>query len=133
MEIIGLTGGIGCGKSTISKMFLDNNIPVIDTDRISKKFYTSLSFQKKLIDNFKGITTNKEFDKQKLRELVFNNKNELEALNRILIPLIIEEVHKELKDVDNNIVLWERVEVKQYTMKELEAIVGHKFEIKESK
>lgn len=37
MFLVGLTGGIGCGKSTVSKMFCDMDIPLIDSDQIARK------------------------------------------------------------------------------------------------
>jgi dephospho-CoA kinase len=37
MFIIGLTGGIGTGKSTVSDIFLENDIPVVDADKMARK------------------------------------------------------------------------------------------------
>ena len=54
MKIIGLTGGIGSGKSTVSKILLNHNIPVYDSDSKAKKLMNSSNELKEMIIEYFG-------------------------------------------------------------------------------
>ena len=65
MKIIGLTGGIACGKSTISKFLEKNNIKVIDCDVLCNYFYNNLNFIDTLISVFGDkVLNNGVFEKK---------------------------------------------------------------------
>ena len=99
--ILGLTGGIATGKTTVAKMFLSLGAKVIDADRIShrlmdeneklKKILTS-TFGKDILDE-KGRIKRKE-----LAGLTFGNPAALRRLNKIMHPAIISRIKKELKE-----------------------------------
>ena len=82
--IIGLTGGIGSGKTTAARMFETLGIPVFIADDEGRR-QTGISAIKKLIINVFGteIITNDEIDRKKLASIVFNNSLMLQKLNDI--------------------------------------------------
>ena len=88
---IGLTGGIGSGKSTIASLFAMRGVPVIDTDEIARgltepgqKCYDEINqiFGDGILD------VNRRIDRNKLRERVFDNTAERQRLEAILHPRI---------------------------------------------
>ena len=102
--ILGLTGGIGTGKSTVAKMLRGKNIPVVDTDSISKEIieYPEIIEKIKAEISSKIFNNENKLDRKKLSEIVFENKDKLKKLNEIMHPVILkkmwEEVEKLKKD-----------------------------------
>ena len=97
MIVVGLTGGIASGKSTISKILEGNGIPVIDVDRISREIVKPESLALNSIKNEFGndvIARNGELDRKKLAGIVFKDARKLESLNAITLPIIKEEIRK---------------------------------------
>lgn len=96
--IIGLTGGIGCGKSSASKFFSDLGINVIDTDVISRELTQPHSLATSMIQNTFGdvfIAADGTLDRNRMRDFIFSNNDARTKLEKILHPLILEEtVHK---------------------------------------
>lgn len=86
-KIIGLTGGIGSGKSTIAKYFEEKGIPVYIADIEAKRILDSKIITGRIIDAFGiEIAQNEGIDKAKLSALVFNNPEKLKILNEIIHP-----------------------------------------------
>ncbi|MCY7408724.1 MAG: dephospho-CoA kinase [Chitinophagales bacterium] len=88
---IGITGGIGSGKSTVCKIFETLGIPVFYADEESKKI---LSTDVEVISEVKRIFGNEVFsnnipDRKKISETVFNQPEKLKQLNSILHPAVI--------------------------------------------
>jgi len=92
--IIGLTGGIASGKSTVTDYLSKLNIPIIDADLIARQVVAPESKGLKLlIEAFgSGIIINGGLNRKKLREIVFNDKSSLSQLNAITHPLIREKI-----------------------------------------
>ena len=93
--VIGLTGGIGSGKTSAAKFFTSVGVDVIDTDKIARKLTQSQgsaipSIQKSFGKNF--ITVNGALDRKKMRDLIFSNDASRRLLEAILHPLIRTEV-----------------------------------------
>ena len=92
MKIVGLTGGIGSGKSTVAAMFADFGIPVYNSDGEAKKLMAeSPSIIRKIItllgeDSYK----NGELDRAYISQLVFKDAKLLQALNAIVHPAVRE-------------------------------------------
>ena len=88
MIVVGLTGGMGSGKSTIAKYIKNKRIPVFDSDAEVKKLYTKKDEDliKTIIkiDNNNEIFQNNKVNKKTLREIVFNNKKKLAMLEKII-------------------------------------------------
>ena len=98
--ILGLTGGIGSGKSTVSGIFLSIGIKVFDADVIAKNILENEQVKEEIKEKI-----GKEFiipkvnviDKILLKKEVFNNPSKLNILNSIIHPRVIEE-YKKLHD-----------------------------------
>ena len=99
MLTIGLTGGIGCGKTTVSRLFEKRNIPVIDADVISHAIVQPGQPTLLLLKETFGeqvLLPNGELNRQYLRELVFNDPNKKETLEGIMHPIIFGIMHDDL-------------------------------------
>ena len=90
MKIIGLTGGIGSGKSKILSVFSTYGIPCYESDRRAKWLMQRDAELKSKIKSFFGdqIYENDQFNQRKLAKLVFANKYKLEALNSLVHPRV---------------------------------------------
>ena len=90
--MIGLTGGIGSGKSVVAKVFATLGIPVFNADEAAKRIMqTSPEIKAKLIQQFgKDIYNESGLDKEKLSGIVFNDPFQLQLLNAIIHPVTIQ-------------------------------------------
>jgi len=92
---IGLTGGIGCGKSTVATLFQTLGIPVIDSDIISHQLTQSGGKAIPLIKEAFGtsvIDTQGALDRPAMRQRVFSDPTAMQQLEAILHPLIRSEM-----------------------------------------
>ena len=85
---IGLTGGIGSGKTTVAKIFELLNVPVYYADAVSKSLYTT---DKVLMENIKAhfgeaIYTGNQLNRSMMASIVFNNPEQLAVLNSLVHP-----------------------------------------------
>ena len=109
MIVVGLTGGIGSGKSTVAKLFLQLGIPVYNSDDVAKELMNnSNSLQAKIIellgnDAIYGGQINRSF----IAEKVFGNKKMLENLNAIVHPEVKKHFSKWLKNQNSKYVIKE--------------------------
>ncbi|CDO01660.1 Dephospho-CoA kinase [Oceanobacillus picturae] len=93
--IIGLTGSIASGKSTVSLMFHDLNVPVIDADKISREVVNPHEdAYNKIVDTFGNsiLQDDKTIDRAKLGEIIFNDHVMREKLNNIVHPAVRERM-----------------------------------------
>ena len=90
---IGLTGGIGTGKSTVAKMFKILGIPVFDADSTAKKMMNNNEeLKQKIREEFgDGVYQNGTLNRKYLAEIVFNDSYKLEKLNALVHPIAIQE------------------------------------------
>lgn len=106
-KVIGLTGSIASGKSTVSEKLKLLGYPVIDCDEINHKILKKgRSGYNHVLEEFGSEILNEvgQIDRKKLGSLVFNDKSMKEKLNQILHPLIKKRVIEEIKQIDNGIV-----------------------------
>ena len=91
-KMIGLTGGIGSGKSVVAKIFATIGIPVFNADEEAKRIMqTSPAIKTKLIEQFGNDIYNElGLDKEKLAAIVFNDPFQLQLLNAIVHPVTIQ-------------------------------------------
>jgi dephospho-CoA kinase len=100
MLVIGLTGGIGSGKSTVARIFAELGVPIIDTDIIAKELTeTGLPAYLAIVDAFGLgiIMDNGQLDRRRLRNLIFKDPNKKLWLEELLHPLIRQEVAERIK------------------------------------
>ncbi len=100
---IGLTGGIGSGKTTISKIFQNLGVPIFNSDLVARSIVNS---NQMAISQIKGIFgddiyVNNELDRKKLAPIVFNDKLMLDKLNAIVHPLVAQNYAKWCKEYDH--------------------------------
>ena len=96
---IGLTGGIGSGKTTIAKLFAKLKVDIIDTDLIAHQLVKPhTSAFTKIIKYFGNsiITKTGKLDRQKLATIIFSNPQQKKWLEDLLHPLIWQTVQKKL-------------------------------------
>ncbi len=97
--IIGLTGGIGSGKTAVSDLFQDLGITIVDADLASRVVVEKGREElNKISDHFGQdiLTTEGELDRAKLREIIFNSEEEKLWLESLLHPAIAAQIKMEL-------------------------------------
>ena len=109
MKIIGLTGGIGSGKSTISKEFKCNSIPVYDSDTRAKILMNSSKVLKaKLIEFFGSSAYSNGFlNKKYISNLIFNDSSALNKINSIVHPAVFDDFINWKSRLNNDFVIYE--------------------------
>ena len=92
MYKVGLTGGIGSGKTTVGKVFERLGIPVFRADDEARKITNSdFNVINQLEKEFgEDIYINKEINKKKLASIIFNDNKALEKVNAIIHPVVRE-------------------------------------------
>lgn len=91
MRVVGLTGGIASGKSTVAAMFRERGVPVIDADQLAREVVApGQSALAEIVAHFgEGVLDERgELDRKKLGALVFSDDQARAALNRITHPRI---------------------------------------------
>ena len=108
--IIGLTGGIGTGKSTVSRKLREKGYPVIDLDVISREVIEYPEVIDELVRNFgieilesqNNISGKKSISRNKLRQTVFKEEKKVSVLNSIMHPPIVEEMRRQVEKFKKN-------------------------------
>ncbi len=98
-KIIGLTGGIGSGKTTVAKYFASKGIPVYIADEAAKNIMDDKSVVQEVQTIFSENVIQKDglLDRNAIRELVFKDKSKLEQLNKIVHPKVKVDFENWLK------------------------------------
>ncbi len=108
MLIVGLTGGIGCGKSTACNFFAQLGVPVIDTDELAREAVSVESDTlAKLTDEFGAdiLLPDKSLNRSLLRKQVFSNPTSLAKLESIIHPEIRRLLSQRLSQIDTEYVV----------------------------
>lgn len=89
--ILGLTGGIACGKTTISNIFKQLGVKVIDADKVAREVIELPEIVNQIKKNYGDeVFINGKLDRKKLREIIFNDKEKIMKLNSIIHPKVID-------------------------------------------
>jgi dephospho-CoA kinase len=109
MKIIGLTGGIGSGKSTVLKMFEALGATTYIADLEAKKLMNTNAELIKQITNLFGqeAYTNKQLNSKYISSIVFNDNEKLKALNNLVHPVVREHFKKFTNNCDAAFVIYE--------------------------
>lgn len=107
--VIGLTGGIGSGKTTISKMFEEIGIPVYISDKEAQKIIETNARVKESIKSLFGelAYVDGKYNRKYIAEIVFKNKYKLQKLNDIVHPLVAKHFEE-----------WKQLQSSLYVIKE---------------
>ena len=106
--VLGLTGGIGSGKSAVSAMFEELGIQVVDADIVAREVVEPGSLGlKKITEHFGDeiLTSNGTLDRAKLRAIIFADESQKQWLNNLLHPLIRGSMLSQLKQATSNYVI----------------------------
>jgi len=101
MKVIGLTGGIGSGKSTVSRFLAELGAVIIDADKVGHEaFKPDTELWGEVVAAFgrQILTANGDIDREKLGEIVFGNPESLARLNQIMHPGMYEIVKAQLEE-----------------------------------
>lgn len=109
MKIVGLTGGIGSGKSTIAEWFSEAGISVYNSDNEAKRLMNESSEIKgKLIKLFgPDVYLNETLNRKLISSQVFENKDLLEQLNQIVHPEVFKDFEKWIQNQNSPFVIKE--------------------------
>lgn len=111
--VIGLTGGIGTGKSTVSQILQEKKFPVIDLDTISHEVIKIPKVIEKILENFgKEVLENSgnfenennaiRISREKLGKIIFENKEKRLLLNSIMHPEILHTMREQISKYKKN-------------------------------
>lgn len=95
MLVIGLTGGIGSGKSTVADLFAKHGITIIDADAIARQVTNTEHPALQKISGYFGsdiLLTDGSLDRTKLKKIIFSEPQKREWLEQLLHPLIRQEM-----------------------------------------
>lgn len=121
MFTVALTGGIGCGKTTVCKLFSQHNIPVIDTDIIARELVEPGQTALIEIVSFFGnsiLFKDGSLDRKSLAGKIFQNQKNRNILESILHPKIRNRVNEKIKSLSSTYVVIAiplLIETSQYT------------------
>lgn len=109
MYKVGITGGIGSGKSTVCRMLAERGVALYDADSRAKALMsTSEALRRALIDNFGAETFNADgLNRAYLAGRVFNDAEQLRLLNSIVHPAVIEDFEAWAEAQEGNYVVFE--------------------------
>ena len=109
MKIVGLTGGIGSGKSTVLNQFKNLGINTYSADNAAKKLINSDKDLIKSIKNLFGdnIYENNILDSVKLSKIVFNDPYKLKSLNSIIHPAVAKDFESFIKTINGDYIVKE--------------------------
>lgn len=100
---IGLTGGIGCGKSSVCELFAELGAPIIDSDQIAHELVEpGNEALEHIVHQFGSemLQADGSLHRSRMRELVFQDENKRQQLEVLLHPLIRQEMQRQLDALD---------------------------------
>ena len=110
MYIVGLTGGIGSGKTTVSQFFLNNNIEVINSDAISREVVQpGTNALAKIEERFGAeiLTESKTLNRPRMRSIIFKDEDQKDWLENLVHPLIRDAINRSIACAKSDYVVLE--------------------------
>jgi dephospho-CoA kinase len=101
--VIGITGGIGSGKTTVANLFSSLGVPVIDADELARQVVTPGQPAYEEIVQFFGptvVSESGELDRRQLRERVFSNPENRTHIENIIHPRVYAQMNRQLDRLD---------------------------------
>lgn len=106
-RIIGLTGSIATGKSTVSKYLIKKGYKVVDADKITHELMKKDNINYvEIVKHFGNSILDKddEIDRKKLANIVFSDENKLNSLNNLTHPNIFNKINEKIEESDEKII-----------------------------
>ncbi len=100
MLVVGLTGGIGSGKSTVASLFAEQGVPIIDADTVSRQLTEpGMPAFNRILKHFGDSILRQDgtLDRTRLRNIIFANVKQRRWLEKLLHPLIRDAMQEEIK------------------------------------
>ena len=113
MPVIGLTGGIASGKSTVAQRLTHDGAICIDADRISREMTETVEVKRRIAETFgsKAIGEDGELDRAYVARRIFANPDERAFLNAIIHPLVIGEMKRKTAEAKQShgdpVIIWD--------------------------
>ena len=100
MLVVGLTGNIGCGKSSLSDIFRAEGIKILDADIIARQIYADEKLLRKVYETFGNDIKNEDgsLNRKALGRIVFSDDEKLIQLNKLTHPVIRQKVSDEIEE-----------------------------------
>jgi dephospho-CoA kinase len=100
---VGLTGGIGSGKSLVAEMFRGLGVPVLSADEIARNLTeTDATIRRDIARHFGSMMFRNDgsFDRKRMADLIFSDKEAREKLNALIHPAVLEKIKQETKKLE---------------------------------
>ena len=107
---IALTGGIACGKSSVSQIFKEMGVPIIDLDVIAREVVEpNTQGLTELVSNFGDgiLNADKTLNRQSLRQQLFEHPSKQQLIEEILHPKILEKMQRDIENLNTQLVIVE--------------------------
>lgn len=103
MLVLGLTGNIGCGKSSVSTIFMENNIKIVDADIVARQIFDDKGLLNEVFSTFGESIKNQDgsLNRRALGNIVFNDDQKLIALNNLTHPKIKQKILSQVEEYKN--------------------------------
>ena len=103
MLVLGLTGNIGCGKSSVSTIFMNHGIEIVDADIVARHIFEDLDLLNKVFSTFGETIKNEDgsLNRKALGNIVFNDDEKLIALNNLTHPKIKQKILSKVEEYKN--------------------------------
>lgn len=100
MRIIGLAGGVGSGKSTITLLLKELGATTVDLDKVGHEVLKHVDVKNQLVKHFgdKILSTDGDINRRTLGDIVYNDKEALATLNSIVHPVIDAEINEKVRE-----------------------------------
>ncbi len=112
--LIGLTGNIATGKSTVASMLVDLGARAIDADKVAHEtMVQGTDVQRRIVDTFGSeiLTECATIDRKKLADIVFSNAEALKALEEIVHPATLRRIDQLVAASQNNVIVIEAIKL----------------------
>jgi len=106
--VVGITGGIGCGKSSVTDLLKKLNVDIVDADIIAREIVEPGKFAlKKIVEHFgtEILLPDGSLDRAQLRVIIFSKKEKKDWLEELLHPLIKDEIRAQIKSANSKYVV----------------------------
>ena len=107
---IALTGGIACGKSSVSQIFKEMGVPIIDLDVIAREVVEpNTQGLTELVSNFGDgiLNADKTLNRQSLRQQLFDHPSKQQLIEEILHPKILARMQRDIENLNTQLVIIE--------------------------